>query len=73
MEQTQEEIYNENNKPVLKLTGIDGNAFVILGRAQQVARRAGMPKEIIDEFRNKAMSGDYNNLLRVCMEYFDVE
>jgi len=60
-------------KPRLKLTGEDGNAFFIMGRALGIARRAGWEKEKIDEFKNKVMSGDYDHLLRVCMEYFEVE
>ena len=60
------------NKPKLKLVGENGNAFAILGKAFKVARQAGWTKEQIEEFKSKATSGDYNNLLAVCMEYFDV-
>jgi len=61
-----------STKPKLKLVGFDGNAFSILGRAKQVAQKAGWTKEEIDAFLKKAMSKDYDNLLRVCMEKFDV-
>lgn len=60
-------------KPKLELSGQDGNAFFILGRAGRIAREAGWPKRKFDEFMDKAKSGDYNNLLQVCGEYFDVE
>jgi len=60
-------------KPVLKLVGEDGNAFFILGRASKVARRAGCSQEKIDEFMTEAKSGDYDNLLCTCADYFDVE
>jgi len=59
-------------KPELELTGQDGNAFFILGKAVRAARKAGWSKERIEEFQNKAMSGDYNNVLSTCMDYFDV-
>lgn len=59
-------------KPKLKLLGKDGNAFAILGAAGQAARKAGWQKEKITEYTEKAMSGDYNHLLIVTMEYFDV-
>lgn len=59
------------NKPRIKLIGIDGNAFVILGRCEAELRKIGK-KDLIPEFRAKATSGDYDNLLRVCMEYFDI-
>lgn len=60
-------------KPRLKMVGEDGNAFAIVGRALKVARKAGWSKEQIDEYIKKAQSGDYNNLLRVTMEYFDTK
>lgn len=62
----------EIKKPKLKLVGEDGNAFVVLGAAQRAARAAGWTKEQIDEYRTKAMSGSYDNLLAVTQEYFDV-
>jgi hypothetical protein len=59
------------NKPKLKLTGEDGNAYFILGRAQGVARKANWTKEQIDAFMKEAKSSDYDHLLQTCMEYFD--
>lgn len=58
-------------KPRLKLVGEDGNAFAILGRAQTEGKKFGWSKEDVTEFHNEATSGDYNHLLRTCMEYFD--
>ena len=46
------------------LVGEDGNAFAILGRCQQAARRGGVPRDKIDEFLAEAKEGDYNHLLR---------
>jgi len=62
-----------SNKPKLELSGEDGNAFFIIGRAIKVARKAGWSQEKIDEFKDKAISGDYNNFLKVCIEYFEVK
>jgi len=59
-------------KPILELTGTDGNAFAILGKAFRAARTAGWPKERNDAFKAKVTLGDYDNLLATCMEYFDV-
>lgn len=59
-------------KPELVLVGHDGNAFSILGRAIQAARKAGWSQEKIEEYRKEAMGGDYNHLLNVTMNYFDV-
>jgi hypothetical protein len=60
-------------RPVLRLTGTDGNAFSVLGLAGRAGRKAGWTKEQIDAYMAEAMAGDYNNLLAVTQEWFDVE
>lgn len=57
----------------LKLTGADGNAFSILARAETVMKKASVPREEIDKFLAEARAGDYDHLLRTCMEWFDVD
>ena len=64
---------NEGDKPVLELTGQDGNAVAIMMRAQRVARRARWPEEKIAKMMTEAKSGDYDHVLQTMMEYFDVE
>lgn len=66
------ELCAEEDKPELRLVGEDGNVFFILGKAVRVARQEGWSEEKIEEFKKKAMSGDYDNALQTCMEYFDV-
>ena len=65
-----------NNEPLtnihLKLTGEDGNAFFILGRARQALRRARR-SDLWEQFNKEATSGDYTNLLATCMKYFVVD
>ena len=61
-----------DEKPKLRLIGEDGNAFFILGKARKVALEAGWTKEKIDEFMTKATAGNYDHLLSVCREYFDI-
>ena len=56
----------------LKLTGEDGNAFFILGRARQALRRARR-SDLWEQFNKEATSGDYTNLLATCMKYFVVD
>ena len=51
----------------VQLTGGDGNAFVVMGTVTKALKRAGVPKEEIDEFRTEAMAGDYDHLLQTCM------
>lgn len=56
----------------VQLTGKNGNAFVILGLVANAMRRAGVPDTDIKAFREEAMQGDYDHLLRVCMKTVDV-
>jgi len=57
----------------VKLVGLDGNAFFILGRCQGAARRAGLSNEVLNEFHKEATSGDYNHLLQTCLKWFDCD
>jgi len=57
----------------VQLSGEDGNAFAILGNVKRAMQRGGLPKEVIDQFREEAMSGDYDNLLSTCMRYVTVD
>ena len=56
----------------VKLVGEDGNAFAIIGKVKKALKKAGYNDEV-ESFMKEAMSGDYNNLLRVAMEYVEVE
>jgi hypothetical protein len=60
------------SKPTIRLIGEDGNAFAILARARKALREAGRENEF-DQFMAEATSGDYDHLLRVTMEWFEVE
>jgi len=57
------------SKPELNLTGQDGNAFSILGKARKVALKNNMPWETINK---EATTGDYDHLLQTMMKYFEV-
>ena len=60
-----------DNRPTVQLSGMDGNAFSILGRVSKALREYGLDDKV-KEFQDKAMSGDYNHLLQVCTEYVNV-
>lgn len=57
----------------VQLVGKDGNAFAIIGACTKAARRAHVIDSDIKKFQDEAMSGDYDHLLRTCMEWFNVE
>ena len=56
---------------VVKLSGQDGNAFLIMGRVHNAIITSNRP-ELKDKFMQEATSGDYDNLLQTCMKYVDV-
>ena len=59
-------------KPELELSGSDGNAMMIIGKARRVARHHGWTNDQIEAFSTEATSGDYDHVLQTCMKYFDV-
>jgi hypothetical protein len=57
----------------VKLVGGDGNAFAIIGNIIRAMRAAKLPDEEIRQFRDEAMSGDYDHLLQTCMKWVEIE
>lgn len=53
----------------LKLVGLDGNAFAIMGAFKQQARKEGWSPLEINEVLDKAMGGDYSNLLSTIAQH----
>ena len=59
-------------KPTVNLLGTDGNAFSIIGRVKAALRKAGADEEYVSQYQSEAMSGTYDNLLVVTMDYVHV-
>jgi hypothetical protein len=59
-------------RPVLTLIGQDGNAFNILAKARRALLLAGRGDEWTT-FEAEATRGDYDHLLVVVSEWFEVE
>jgi len=55
------------SSPVIDLTGPDGNAFVLLGKAKSWSKELGLD---FSKIQAEATSGDYENLLQVLDNYF---
>ena len=53
----------------VNLIGKDGNAFGVLGTVSKALKAAGASTDEIDSYMKEAMSGDYDNLLRVTMDW----
>ncbi len=56
----------------VRLSGSDGNAFMVMGKVGGAMRRAGVADSEIKRFYAEATSGDYNHLLRTCMAWVNV-
>lgn len=53
------------------LVGVDGNAYAVMGYTARALKNEGLGN-LVEEMHQKATSGDYNNLLCVCMDYVDM-
>lgn len=60
-------------RPSVKLIGADGNAFAIIGKCKEAAKRAGWATEQWEVVRSEMTAGDYDHLLATAMEYFEIE
>jgi hypothetical protein len=58
---------NTNKRPVIDLTGPDGNAFVLLGIAKRLCKQLDLDLSVVT---SKMTSGDYENLINVFDSYF---
>jgi hypothetical protein len=57
----------------IDLEGLDGNAFVIMGRVTGEMRRHRVADEDIEAFQAEARRGDYDQLLRTVMRWVSVK
>lgn len=56
----------------VQLSGEDGNGFLIVGRVSKALRRAGVSSEEIEQYREEATAGDYDNLITVTGKWVEV-
>jgi hypothetical protein len=53
----------------VRLVGMEGNAFAIMGRVSQALRRGGVPLEERDAYIAESKRGDYYQLLATAMAW----
>ena len=58
--------------PKVRLIGEDWDVYAVMGKTIKALQKAGADREYTDKYMNEAMSGDYDHLLGVTMEYVDV-
>jgi hypothetical protein len=56
----------------VQLSGNDGNAYAIMSSVKKALTKAGATPAEIDQYLKDSMSGDYDNLLRVAMDWVEV-
>ena len=70
------EVFKEQSvpkRPKMKLVGMDGNIFAILGRASRLLKRNGQAEQA-EEMSNRVYhSGDYYKALNIISEYVETE
>lgn len=54
----------------IDLTGPDGNAFVLLGIANRLARQLGYSREEINDLINEMKGSDYEYLIQTFDDHF---
>lgn len=65
-----------SDKPKVNLgyiSGPEGNAYCIMGRCEEAAKRAGWTQTQIDSAIAQMKGGDYEHLLLVVSELFDAK
>lgn len=55
----------------VRLVGVDGNAFNILGLCKRAAQKSGLAEAEVKAFLDEATAGDYAHLLVTCQRWFD--
>ena len=70
-EEDDEDCPEEDGDEKYTLVGMDGNAFAVMGYVTRAMRECKFSQAEIDEYRSKAQSGDYDNLLAVSIEYVE--
>ena len=53
------------------LTTVDSNAYCIMGYIIAAMRKEGYTEAQVKEYRSKAMSSDYYNLIATSLDYLD--
>lgn len=65
---------NDTVKKVkLRLKGLDGNAFVLMGAFSRQAEKEDWTKEEIDKVLDECTSGDYSHLVATLIKYCDYQ
>ncbi|MGB3207411.1 MAG: hypothetical protein WBB28_20695 [Crinalium sp.] len=56
----------------VKLTGLDSNAFVLMGAVESGLKQAKVDQQEILAFKKEAMSSSYDALIATCMRWVNI-
>lgn len=73
MNQNEIRSISDRKKPHVQLSGLDGNAFAIMGRVRDEMREVGWSRAEIASATDEMMSGDYDTLIRAVCNYCEVD
>lgn len=59
-------------KPMVQLSGQDGNVFILIGICSKALKKAGMPEKVTEMRKKVRASKSYDEALQIMMEYCDV-
>jgi hypothetical protein len=65
-------VVNRNRRPRVRLDGLGQNKFAILKACIVAAKEVDWPEERIEVFATYAVNGDFEHLIAVIKEHFDV-
>jgi len=60
-------------KPTVKLTGEDGNVFIIIGKVSRALKDAGETVKAKEFTEKSFLASSYNEVLKICAEYVEIE
>ena len=63
----------ERERPVVTLTGHDGNVFTIMGTARTAMKTAEWTADEIEEATDRMMARNYDHLIQTVMDLCEVE
>lgn len=63
----------DRRRPLCELVGDDGNVFSIIARVREALRGAGQEEKASEFMQHVFQSGSFDEILRLCKEYGEVE
>lgn len=69
--ETQRAIPIPETKAKAQIVGKDGNAFAVMGRALLGMKHAGYSAELREQYQRECLSGDYDHMLAVTLDYVE--